>query len=184
MGDKDRINDQNDQHSLLGTVKVFEYIPELDAFTTTKEYDSLAEKLGLAEWNPVVWIGRYFCMDNDFGEHWFDNWEAREAMSVRARELDYESMELYVINPSRFMDKRDGPCHPPELRKKFWNDVVRSLELSYAMLFEEARHVYAEREAAFQDNFLTDKPGKLEQAIEEIRESLQHEYSSQDNSTG
>jgi len=32
----------------------------------------------------------------------------------------------------------DGPCHPPQLRKKFWTDVLTSLELSYALLFEAA----------------------------------------------
>ena len=63
--------------------KVFQYIPELDAFTVTDEYRVIADTLGLTEWNPVVWIGRLFTRDEDFGEHWFDNWDEREALEER-----------------------------------------------------------------------------------------------------
>ncbi len=43
-----------------------------------------------------------------------------------------------IINSERFENDADGPCHPPQLRKKFWTDVLTSLELSYALLFEAA----------------------------------------------
>jgi hypothetical protein len=58
-------------------VQVFEYIDQLDVFVVTDEFRHLADQLGLAEWNPVVWIGRLFTLDNDYGEHWFDNWNER-----------------------------------------------------------------------------------------------------------
>jgi len=35
----------------------------------------------------VVWIGRFFSMDNDFGEHWFDNWDLRKPLEAKAEEL-------------------------------------------------------------------------------------------------
>jgi hypothetical protein len=38
-------------------VKIFNYIPELDAFVVTDEYREIADTLNLSEWNPVVWIG-------------------------------------------------------------------------------------------------------------------------------
>lgn len=44
-----------------------------------------------------------------------------------------------IIHPERFKDDKDGPCHPPEMRKRFWTDVLTSIELSYELLFEEAR---------------------------------------------
>jgi hypothetical protein len=64
----------------MQTVRVFKYIDQLDAFVVTDEYRHLAEQLGLSEWNPVVWIGRLFTLDNDYGEHGFDNWDEREAL--------------------------------------------------------------------------------------------------------
>ena len=47
-------------------------------------FAKISEYLGLTEWNPVVWIGRLFTLDNDLGEHWFDNWDLRDALSERA----------------------------------------------------------------------------------------------------
>jgi hypothetical protein len=44
-----------------------------------------------------------------------------------------------VIDPDRFKNSDDGPCHTPELRKRFWTDVLKSLELSYDLLFAQAR---------------------------------------------
>lgn len=37
----------------MPTIRVFEYIDQLDAFVVTDEYRDLADQLGLAEWNPV-----------------------------------------------------------------------------------------------------------------------------------
>jgi hypothetical protein len=121
------------------TVKIFRYIEELDAFVVTADYQRLAETLGLVEWTPVVWIGRLFTQDNDFGEHWFDNWELREERGDRARALGFAEHELLIIDPQRFQDGRDGPCHDPAQRKRFWTDVLQSLTLSYELLFHEAR---------------------------------------------
>jgi hypothetical protein len=122
-------------------VKVFRYLSELDAFDVTDEYRELAGLLGLTEWNPVVWIGRLFLMDNDMGEHWFDNWDLRDARRELAVRHGYDPDLLLIVDPERFQDGRDGPCHPPELRARFWKDVLISLELDEQLLFDEARRV-------------------------------------------
>ena len=38
----------------MRTVRVFQYVEQLDAFLVTDESRALAHRLGLAEWNPVV----------------------------------------------------------------------------------------------------------------------------------
>lgn len=123
----------------MSSIRVFQYLDDIDAFLVTEEYHELAEQLGLIEWHPAVWMGRLFALDNDFGEHWFDNWEEREARQAQARSRGVEPERLLVIVPERFQDGRDGPCHPPEIRKRFWMDVLMSLELTYELLFEVAR---------------------------------------------
>lgn len=123
----------------MPTVRVFKYIDQLDAFVVTDEYRQLADYLGLIEWNPVVWIGRLFTLDNDYGEHWFDNWDEREALEDKAQKLGIASDQLMIIVPDRFKDDKDGPCHTPTFRKQFWTDVLTSLALSYDTIFEEAR---------------------------------------------
>ena len=123
----------------METLKIFQYVEELDCFVVTDEYLEAADYLGLVEWNPVVWIGRLFTLDNDYGEHWFDNWDLREEKRIKAEQLGIAYDELMIIAPDRFKNDRDGPCHTSELRKKFWTDVLKSLELSYELLFEEAR---------------------------------------------
>lgn len=122
-------------------IRVFKYLKEIDAFEVTSEYRDLAELLGLAEWNPVVWIGRLFAMDNDFGEHWFDNWDARDERDAIASSYGFDAENLLTIDPSRFKDGKDGPCHADEFRALFWRDVLRSLELSLEVLFDKARRV-------------------------------------------
>jgi len=113
------------------TVHVFRYIDDLDAFVVTEQYRDIADTLGLSEWTPVVWIGRLFAMDNDFGEHWFDNWELREEKGL--------SEDYLLIEPTRFKDDRDGPCHTAEFRKRFWTDVLKTLKLSFDLICDEAR---------------------------------------------
>ena len=148
----------------MSTVKIFEYLEPLDAFTVTETYRRLAEKLGLTEWSPVVWIGRLFLMDNDFGEHWFDNWDLREEKTVEAERLGFDASELFIIAPSRFSNGKDGPCHTGTVRKLFWTDVLKSLELSYGLLFEEARQQNKALKAICPKDAIND----LEQRITEI----------------
>lgn len=152
------------------TIKVFNYIPDLDALNVTGEYREIADTLGLTEWNPVVWVSRLFTVDNDFGEHWFDDWELREQGEDRAKELGLDASTLFFIDPDRFQDGRDGPCHTPQFRKAFWTDVLRSLELSPALLFEEARNFNAQakkltdehpEEASLQDSYLPDLEDRI-----------------------
>lgn len=123
----------------MATIRVFKYIEELDAFIITKEFAELSDQLGLTEWNHVVWIGRLFILDNDYGEHWFDNWDERESLADRAKEFFIEENDLLIIVPERFANGKDGPCNSPEIRKMFWTDVLKSLELSYELLFAKAR---------------------------------------------
>ncbi len=131
----------------MSLIRVFQYLPEVDAFDVTPEYRALADLLGISEWNPVVWIGRLFAMDNDFGEHWFDNWEAREERAALAERHGLEADTLLIVEPDRFQDGRDGPCNTAALRGRFWTEVLRSLELSSDFLFEKARDVNSKTRA-------------------------------------
>ncbi len=51
----------------MATIRIFNYIHDLDAFVVTDEFRTLADRLHLTEWHPVVWIGRLFTLDNDVG---------------------------------------------------------------------------------------------------------------------
>ncbi|MDM8549969.1 hypothetical protein QUF72_07835 [Desulfobacterales bacterium HSG2] len=151
------------------TLKIFKYIDELDCFIVTDEYKKIAEHLGLSEWNPVVWIGRLFILDNDYGEHWFDNWDLREERKTGAERFGLNYEELLIIDPDRFKNDADGPCHSPEMRKRFWTDVLKSLELSYDLLFEEARRFNNKaNKKFFPEEFVND----LEERIEKIRKEF------------
>ncbi len=145
-------------------LKIFRYLEDLDCFVVREEYRKIADQLGLLEWHPVVWIGRLFTLDNDFGEHWFDNWELRERLKPAAEKRGIPYEDLMVIDPDRFKNDDDGPCHTAELRKKFWTDVLKSLELSYDLIFAEARAENAKIRETLPDIFIED----LEQRIERI----------------
>lgn len=67
-------------------IQVFKYIPELDCFVCRSEFTKLVQRLGLTEWTPVVWMGRLFRHDQDYGEHWHDRWDEREAIIKLAKE--------------------------------------------------------------------------------------------------
>lgn len=149
----------------MATVRVFRYIEDLDAFLVTKQYQQLADYLGISEWNPVVWIGRLFTLDNDYGEHWFDNWKEREARAERAAEFGIDHSELLVLAHDCFADGKDGPCHSPEVRRQFWTDVLKSLELSEELLFAEARLTNAHIREVLPDEYLED----LEERIHKIQ---------------
>ncbi|MCI0487974.1 MAG: hypothetical protein L0229_15395 [Blastocatellia bacterium] len=155
-------------------LKVFDFIKELDCFIVTDEYRRVADYLGLSEWNPVVWIGRLFILDNDYGEHWFDNWNLREEKKPAAEKSGFAYEELLIIDPDRFKNDRDGPCHPPELRKRFWTDVLRSLELSYDLLFEEARRSNERMKEILPEEYIED----LEQRIVQVIDSANQKKSS------
>ena len=124
-------------------IKVFDYLKDLDCFVVAPAYKKMADHLGLTEWNEVVWLGRFFALDNDYGEHLFDNWDLREQREAAAAGLGLDSSELLILDPDRFKNDRDGPCHSPEERVLFWKDVLLSLHLSPDTLFREARKVNA-----------------------------------------
>ena len=120
------------------TIRIFKYISELDCFVVNPDYKRISDQLGLTEWNEVVWIGRFFAMDNDYGEHWFDNWTEKDGLEAKARTLGIEYDQLLVINPERLKNDVDGPCHSNSERKKFWTDVLTSLELSLDTIIAES----------------------------------------------
>ena len=156
------------------SLRIFDYLADLDCFVVNEQYQSIADVLGLSEWHPAVWIGRLFLMDNDYGEHWFDNWELREQLQSEAEKRGIPSETLMVIDPERFKNNADGPCHPSEIRKQFWTDVLQSLELSYELLFAQARLVNTENQGSFPDMYIED----LEERIEHIRRQIGQEAGS------
>jgi hypothetical protein len=119
----------------------------------------------LTEWHPTVWIGRFFILDNDYGEHWLDNWELREEKRAEAERRGIAYEELMIIDPSRFKNDDDGPCHTSEIRKRFWTDVLQSLELSYGLLFAEARSFNARTKDYYPEEYIED----LEERISKIK---------------
>ena len=48
---------------------------------------------------------------------------------------------MFFVDPTRFQNGRGGPCHSDDFRKRFWTDVLLSLELDVTLLFDEARTV-------------------------------------------
>ncbi len=150
------------------TIKVFHYLDALDCFVVNDEYRRIADYLGLTEWSPVVWIGRLLALDNDYGEHWFDNWHLREHLEAEALRRGLAEEELLIIDPERFQNGKDGPCHLPEFRKRFWTDVLRSLELSYELIADEARSFNEQRLQYLPDEYIPD----LESRIAELRGGL------------
>ncbi|UPK68348.1 hypothetical protein [Chitinophaga filiformis] len=149
----------------MKTIRVFKYIDHLDCFVVNPSYKSIADYLGLTEWNEVVWIGRFFALDNDYGEHWFDNWELRDKLEVKAGEAGITYEELLVIDPDRFKDNRDGPVHSDEERKLFWTDVLRSLELSLDLLFHQARKQNRKKEG--KEEYIEDLETRIAEIIRE-----------------
>lgn len=148
------------------TVKIFDYLPDLDCFVINPRYRAIADELGINEWHAAVWIGRLFILDNDYGEHWFDNWDMRERLKMQAEERGLDSSELMIIDPERFENGDDGPCHTPEFRKRFWTDVLKSLELDVELIFDEARMQNVEVQESIPEEYIAD----LETRIQRIRE--------------
>lgn len=154
--------------SVEPSIKIFDYLEPLDAFLPTSLYRELADDLGLMEWNHVVWIGRLLRLDNDVGEHWFDNWDLREARREQTERFGLDSDELLIIDPEKFQDGRDGPCHSSEYRKRFWTDVLKRLELGFDLIADEARTFNAWSREHFPKEYISD----LEDRIERWRRRL------------
>jgi hypothetical protein len=77
--------------------------------------------------------------------------------------------DLLIVVPERLTGGDDGPCHPPEVRKRFWTDVLKSLELSYETLFEEARLQNAKAKEVSSEGYIKD----LEERIRQIQATLE-----------
>lgn len=152
-------------------IKVFTYIEELDCFLVTPEFRNICDQLGLRGWEQTAWIGRYFTLDNDYGEHWLDNWEQRDERETKAKDLDIEYEDMLIIDPQRFRNGQDGPCHSDVEIKRFWTSVLRSLTLSLEVIFAEARLHHAKlKEAGLveDEDFVSD--------LEIIIESIANKY--------
>lgn len=154
------------------SIRIFRYIDDLDCFVVDDTYRQIADSLGLFEWNPVVWIGRLFFLDNDYGEHWFDTWELREQLIPEAEKRGIPYEDLMVIDPERFKNDEDGPCHPANMRKRFWTDVLKSLELSYDLLFEEARSFNRDNQAQFPEYYIEDLEQRIETILKQANQNI------------
>src|SRR5262249_16986453 len=108
-------------------------------FHLTPEYTSLAEAVQMEGWEAFAWLGRLFSLDNDVGEHWFDNWDLREQRAEAAARHGLDTNTLLIVNPRCMAGGRDGPCHTDELRGRFWKEVLMSLELSEDLIIAKAR---------------------------------------------
>jgi len=147
-------------------LRIFKYISELDCFVVNQEYKSIADQLGLTEWNEVVWIGRFFALDNDYGEHWFDNWEERDKLEQKAESIGIKYDDLLIIDPKRFKNDIDGPIHTESERKKFWTDVLKSLDLSLETIISESIKLNNENKEAGESYIK-----ELNKVIEKIKAS-------------
>ena len=145
-------------------IKIFKYLEDLDCFVVDPNYKIIAQELGLTEWHEAVWIGRFFTLDNDYGEHWFDNWELRAPLEEKAKKLGLDSTELFIIDPDRFKNDVDGPSHDDHERVRFWQDVLNSLHLSHDTIFSEARKINSERKELDPEDYIPD----LEERIKKI----------------
>jgi len=145
-------------------MRIFKYITELDCFVVNPEYKTMADQLGISEWNEVVWIGRFFTLDNDYGEHWFDNWEERDNLKVKAESIGIKYDDLLIISPNRFKNNIDGPCHSESERKRFWTDVIKSLDLSLDTIIAESRKLNKENQDAGEP-FISN----LDEVIEKVK---------------
>lgn len=159
-------------------IKVFQYLSKLDAFICTPRFTEIVQTLNLAEWTPAVWIGRLFCMDNDYGEHWHDNWDERGEIEKKARKLGYNSQDLLLVIPKRFQDGKDGPCHSDQLRKAFWTNVLQSLELDFETIVQAAleNQEKMERIKHYFDNLSLSKD-----EIESRADNLRKKFSTEDS---
>src|SRR5687767_5301847 len=89
-------------------LKVFDYLPDLDCFIVNPKFQDIVTRLGLAEWTPVVWICRYLILDNDYGEHVFDNWDERDALVKLAKEKGI-SLEKVASPEDSYYTELIGP---------------------------------------------------------------------------
>ena len=120
-------------------MRIFRYLPEVDAFELTPEYAEFTKLLDMDAWWSVAWIGRLFSLDNDVGEHWLDGWGLREQRSELAARHGRDAETLLILDPRRLADGADGPCHTDEFRARFWRDVLQSLDLGEELIIDEAR---------------------------------------------
>lgn len=148
-------------------IKIFDYIDQLDCFIVTSTYKGISKQLGLMEWNHVNWIGRYFILDTDMGEEWLHNWALSDGIEKEASEIGIAHDDILIIDSERFKDRKDKPYHSSEQRKLFWTDVLKSLELSLELIFNEARELNERREkgSRFYINDLEEKINNIKNTL-------------------
>jgi hypothetical protein len=148
-------------------IKVFNYVETLDCFVVNSEFSSICDSLGLSGREQTAWIGRYFSLDNDYGEHWFDNWEMRDVRETKAKDLGIEYHSLLIIDPGRLRNGYDGPCHSDEDIKMFWTSVLRSLTLDVKILIAEARQ--NNNQLKGEEEYLPDLEDRIAQILKKYR---------------
>lgn len=143
-------------------MRIFRHVEALDCLVLTPEYSQLAELLEIAGWESYAWIGRLFTLDNDYGEHWFDNEDEQDEREEAAERLGLDPEELLVVDPERFANGSDGPCNTPEFRKRFWTEVLVSLDLSEDLIVDKALAWHRQ----YSDSFLVEE---LEKRVADMR---------------
>ncbi|MGG9960741.1 hypothetical protein [Ferruginibacter sp. SUN106] len=91
----------------------------------------------------------------------------RESIEDKAKMLGFNYNDLLIIDPSKFKNEKDGPCHTDLERKNFWTDVLKSLKLSHETIFNEARKENNSRDKD-DEEYIID----LEKRIEALKTTL------------
>jgi hypothetical protein len=86
----------------------------------------------------------------------------REKIENAASDHGIDTSEVFIVDPERFKDKKDGPCHSHEERKGFWTDVLNSLHLSHETLFNEARKLNEQRRLFDVGDYIPDLEARIE----------------------
>ena len=76
---------------------------------------------------------------HDFGEHGFDNWDIREQKRHEGNRVGYDVETMLFLDPTRFQDGNDDPCHSADFRTRFWTHALQSRELDMTVLFDQVR---------------------------------------------
>jgi hypothetical protein len=88
-----------------------------------------------------------------------------ETIGGKGRRIGARYNRIIILDPDRFKNDHDGPCHSPEERILFWKDVLMSLHLSQETLFREARNLNEERRQYDPENYIADLEERIIQII-------------------
>ena len=119
-------------------IHIFRYLPEVNAFDVTPEYAELAELVGLVGGIPSCGSGGSSASTTMLAST--GSTTGICAKSVRLTRTSWARCERSAHpRPAPLTDGTDGPCNAPDIRLRFWRDVLTSLELTTDLLFAKAR---------------------------------------------